>query len=298
MMRFYTVSRYIVGNKYVGRIVCILRSPWDYISPKSFDAINQDILNLIRTQYDRNGTRYFGLGNLNKMKQLNDGGNHIVELIQRDTYLKDKDIRIWTGDSLTSASVYHQIAEIPGLTGIFFIGANGKIGKAVIEMLLSSRPDFKICIYSKYEAIHHPNVSYTYNLEEMFNYEVVLTGKILPAKHWERATKKVPEKPKSRVILDYTVPFIPIALKTYQKIRHIQIGILETSGNTLLKGHFDVCMGHDQHHIYPCHAGCIINMVEGREEHETGDIVLSDAERLWKKAQSFGLRNKTVSIWS
>jgi hypothetical protein len=69
IMRFYTVSRYLVGNKYVGRIVCILRSPWDYMSPKSFDAINQDIVNLIRTQYDLKGTRFFGLGNLNKMKQ-------------------------------------------------------------------------------------------------------------------------------------------------------------------------------------------------------------------------------------
>jgi hypothetical protein len=268
------------------------------MSPKSFDAINQDIVNLIRTQYDLKGTRFFGLGNLNKMKQLNDGGNLIVELIQKDPYLKDKGIRVWTGDSLTSASVYHQIAEIPGLTGIFFIGANGKIGRAVIEMLLKSRPDFKICIYSKYHAMQHPNISYTSNLEEMFNYEVVLTGKILPSKHWERASKKFPEKSKCRVILDYTVPFIPINLKTPQKIRHIQIGILETSGNSLLKGHFDVCMGHDQHHIYPCHAGCILNMVEGRESHETGDIVISDAERLWKKALSYGLRNKTVSICS
>jgi sterol desaturase/sphingolipid hydroxylase (fatty acid hydroxylase superfamily) len=298
MIRSYSVSRYIVENKYVGRIVCILRSPWDYMSPTSYDAINQDIVKLIRTQYDQNGTRYFGLGNLNKMKQLNDGGNEIVKLIQSDSYLKDKEICVWTGDSLTTASVYHQIAEIPAISGIFFIGANGKIGQAVIEMLLSSRADFKICIYSKYQAIRHPNVTYTSNLDDMFNYEVVVTGKILPSKHWERTMKRIPDKSKSRVILDYTVPFIPIALKAQHNIRHIQIGILETSGNALLKGHFDVCMGHDQHHIYPCHAGCILNMVEGRETHETGSINRSDVDRLWKKALSYGLRNKSLSIWS
>jgi hypothetical protein len=63
-----------------------------------------------------------------------------VELIQKDSYQID---------SLTSAFVFHQIAEIPSLSGIFFIGANGKIGQAVIEMLLNSWPDFKICIYSE-----------------------------------------------------------------------------------------------------------------------------------------------------
>lgn len=298
VMRSYSVSRYIVDSKRVGRIVCVLRSPWDYMSPKSYGGINQDIVKLIRDEHDQKGTRFFGLGNLNKMKQLNDGGRVIAELVENDPYLKDKNIRVWTGDSMTSASVYHQIAEIPGINGIFFIGANGKIGQAVIEKLLKTRPDFKVCIYSKYEAIQHPNVTYTANLHDMFSYEVVLAGKILPAKHWEKAMKRIPEQSKSRVILDYTVPFIPIALQPHLNIRHIQIGLLETSGNSLLKGHFDVCMGHDQNHIYPCHAGCILNMMEGRETHETGDINWKDAERLWNKALSYGLRNKSISIWN
>ena len=101
-------------------------------TPYYSTAINQDTVNLICTQHNLKGTRFFGLGNLNKMKQLNDGGNVIVELIQKDSYLKDKGIRVWTGDSLTSASVYNQIAEIPSLTGIFFVGLNGKIGQALI----------------------------------------------------------------------------------------------------------------------------------------------------------------------
>ncbi len=88
-------------------------------------------MNLICTQHNLKGTRFFGLGNLNKMKQLNDGGNLVVKFIQKASYLKDKGIHVWTGDSLTSASVYNQIAWIPSLTGIFFIGAHGKKHNAI-----------------------------------------------------------------------------------------------------------------------------------------------------------------------
>jgi len=264
------------------------------MSPKSYGAMNQEIVQLIRDQYDQYGTRYFGLGNLNKMKQLNDGGNAIVELIESDPYLKDKGVRVWTGDSMTSASVYHQIADIPEINEIFFIGANGKIGNAVIEMLLKSRPTFQVCIYSKHEAIKHPNVTYTTDLTDMFDYEVVISGKILPSRHWNRAFKRSPDVYKTRMILDYTVPFVPITIPPHVDIEHVQIGVLETTGNTLLRGHFDVCMSHDQNQIYPCHAGCILNMVEGREAHETGEIDLKDSERLWNAARGYGLRNKAL----
>ena len=70
---------------------------------------------------------------------------------------------------------------------------------------------------------------------------------------------------------------------------------LESTNKLFLKGAFDVCMSHDQNHIYPCHACCIINTAEKRETNETGEIVVEDVERYWEKALSYGLQNRDIS---
>ena len=299
-MASYTCSRFLVQQQYIGRVICIVRSPWDYMSPKSYSAINRDIIRLMRDQHRKCGTRCFGLGNLNKMKQLNDGGIEIVELVKNDPYLKDKNIRVWTGDTMTTASVYNQIADIPDLNELFFIGANGKVGTAVCQLLLKNRPNIKIRIYSRYHAMQHPNISYTSNLEEIVDYQVVVVGKFYHGHKYVKAFRGSERHHKTRLILDYTVPFFPIDVKKVcPQVRHIQIGLLQmtdtNSTTSFLKGHFDVCMSHDENHIYPCHLGCLLNMVDQRETDETGDINLDDVEVLWKKALHFGLRNRAIN---
>jgi len=290
----YSLSRYVVQNEYVGRIICILRTPIDYMSPKSYRAMNQEIVDLIKNEYKTKGTRKFGLGNLNKMKQLNDGGSVISAMVKEDKFLQDKNIRVWTGDSLTSASVFNQIADIPGLKEVFYIGANGKIGNAVCESLVNKMPDLKIRILSSYEGIDHPRISYTKDMSEIVNYEVIVSGKILPAKKWDKAFASASGKAKTKFILDYTVPFIPIRVRGQSQLQHIQIGLLESTSKTFLKGHFDICMSHDQNHIYPCHAGCIINMVEKRETDETGPVDPLEMRQIWDKAVGYGLRNRSI----
>jgi|EP00566_Odontella_aurita_P008537 sterol desaturase/sphingolipid hydroxylase (fatty acid hydroxylase superfamily) len=295
-IKSYACSRYLVNNQFVGRIICVARSPWDYGSPNSYNDMNDEIVDLIRDQYKKCGTRYFGLGNLNKMKQLNDGGKEVARLIDQDPLLKDK-VRVWTGDTMTSASVYNQIADIPDLDELFYIGANGKIGTVVCQKLFENRPNLKIRIFSRYHGIKHPNVSYCEDLREIIKYKVVLVGKILPSHYYTKAFG-VRGPVATRYLLDYTVPFIPITAATQrrEKIQHIQIGVLKSQPNNhFLKGHYDVCMSHDQNHIYPCHFGCIMNMMEKRETNETGDIDQDDMERLWKKARSFGFGNKEIS---
>jgi hypothetical protein len=54
-------------------------------------------------------------------------------------------------------------------------------------------------------------------------------------------------------------------------------------------------MGTAQNHIYPCHAGCIINMVDKLERDETGEINVEDVVPLWNKALAHGLVNKDLS---
>jgi hypothetical protein len=73
-MHSYRVSRYLVANKYIGRVVCLVRSPLDYVRAQLYSTINKELLETIRREHRRHGTTCFGLGNCNKMKQLNDGG--------------------------------------------------------------------------------------------------------------------------------------------------------------------------------------------------------------------------------
>jgi hypothetical protein len=108
------------------------------------------------------------------MKQLNDGGALISSMVASDPFLKDKNVRIWTGDTMTAASVYNQIIAIPNLQKIFYIGANGKIGNAVCRLLVAK--DIHICIFSKYQGIMHPNITYTQDMKDMRAYKFTLIG--------------------------------------------------------------------------------------------------------------------------
>lgn len=309
-MSAYTCSRYMINEKLIGRVICICRTPIDYIDPKRYATVNKDIVKLIASQYKAYGTKCFGLGNLNKMKQLNDGGQLISDMVKADPYLKDKGVRVWTGDTMTAASVYHQLLDMPGfdtLESIFFIGANGKIGNAVCKQLLETKPNLKIRIYSLSHTLDHPNVSYTSDLAELLNHKIVLVGKQLAPRKFNKAlapsrgasSKKGELTPyKCRWILDYTVPYVPINLTGIPNIEHRQIAVLETSpeSSDFLKGHFDIGFGLEQHQIYPCHAGCIINTVYGRETDEVGEICVKDMMTMWQRGLELGLKNRPLKI--
>lgn len=74
-----------------------------------------------------------------------------------------------------------------------------------------------------------------------------------------------------RYLLDYTVPFMPLRADT-TRIHHVQIGVLAVAEPSLLKGYYDICFGIPQGHIYPCHMGCLINLIDGRTTDETGEV--------------------------
>merc|ERR1712071_522611 len=304
-MSAYTCSRYMINDQLIGRVICICRTPIDYISPKRHSLVNKDIVNLIKSQHKAYGTKCFGLGNLNKMKQVNDGGQLISDMVKADPYLKDKDVHVWTGDTMTAASVYHQLIDLPDfdrLESIFFVGANGKIGNAVCKLLLVNYPKLKITIYSLSHTLDHPNVKYTSDLADLLNHKVVVLGKQLSLKKYAKAlapargasSKKSELTPyKCRIILDYTVPYIPIDLTGFHNIEHHQIAVLETSSD-FLKGHFDIGFGLEQDQIYPCHAGCIINTVYERDTDEVGEVCVKDMMTMWKRGLKLGLRNRPL----
>ncbi|GKZ01390.1 hypothetical protein MPSEU_001089800 [Mayamaea pseudoterrestris] len=289
---FYYCSRFCVANERIARIIVLLRTPYDYITPSRYAGINEEIVKGMREQHQNYGTRYFGLGNLNKMKQLNDGGIDIVNMVKNDPYLCDKKIRVWTGDTMTVASVYHQIADIPNLTEFYYIGAGGKVGTAVCELLVKNYPHLKIKIFSRTPQLKHPNISYSTDLSEMKDFKVVLVGKILSGKMYAKALLPHREV-KTRFILDYTVPALPIDClnKRPENIQHIRVGLLQCTSGNFLRGHYDFCMSHDENHIVPCHFGCLINTVEGRETDEVGDIDQSQVQRMWKLTLARGFEN-------
>lgn len=306
----YTCSRYMINEKLIGRVICICRTPIDYINPKRYSLVNRDIVKLITTEYKKRGTKCFGLGNLNKMKQLNDGGQLISDMVKSDPFLKDKGIRVWTGDTMTAASVYHQLIDLPDfdkLESMFFIGANGKIGNALCTQLLANYPNLKIKIYSLSRTIDHPNVAYTSDLADLLNHKLVLIGKQLPMRKFTKAlapargasSMKSQLTPyKCRLILDYTVPFTPIDLNGFKNIEHHQIAVLDTSPHTseFLKGHFDVGFGLEQNQIYPCHAGCILNTLYERDTDEVGQICVNDMMTMWRLGREQGLKNKVLKF--
>jgi len=293
----YKVSRYLINGSKIGRVICTLRTPIDFMSPKQYPTMNKEIVELIKDSHRESGTRFFGLGNLSKMKQLNEGGETIVKLVKEDSYLKDKNIRIWTGDSLTAASIYNQIIEIPNLSEFFFIGANGKIGVAVCELITKTHPHIKICCFSNYHGMSHPNISYTADLKDMLKYKVVISGKIVPSDKYEKVYKQADASniiSKTRLILDYSVPLIPIKVKGHPEIKHIPIALLQVTNKKFLRGHYDICMGHDQGHIYACHAGCIIRANDESQTDEVGKIKTEEMDKMWKRAIAYGFRNPII----
>jgi hypothetical protein len=136
----------------------------------------------------------------------------------------------------------------------------------------------------------------------MADYQYVVVGKSIDpsllqkALNRRRALSAATSSPFStQYLLDYTVPFLPLQLGG-TAFRHVQIAVLKVSNDEFLRGYYDICMGTSQNHIYPCHAGCILNMISGRETDETGDIALSDIDGIWALALKSGLGNKSLSL--
>jgi saccharopine dehydrogenase-like NADP-dependent oxidoreductase len=175
------------------------------------------------------------------------------------------------------------------LKKVFYIGAGGKIGNAVCKMLV--KKGIQVRIFSKYVGFTHDLVSYTQDITEMQQYKAALIGKLMSPKAYRKVLKNRGPL-ENRYMLDYTVPFMP--LKTHKGVHHVQIGVLKVTNDSFLKGYYETGFGIGQGHIYPCHAGCILNLMMKRETDETGEINLDEIEPMWKEAKAYGLVNKVL----
>ena len=279
-IKYWSMPTYKILKNYKGKIVSLNKTPTSYLLPENKNNINNDILSLIK---EHKNTSYFGLGNLNKNKSLNNCGIDIVNS------LKDTNIKILTGDTMTTATLFHSIISYD-VDNFFFIGGTGKIGKA-LTILLINRKGKKICLYSKSierfneikNEIHidlQENLTLTNNINDIINYSNIIIGKQI-----FEETNIIKQIKTPINIYDYNVPFFHIK---QQNINHIQVGILENKNKEILDGYFDISIGLKQFQLYSCYAGCILGFIDKRKTNEVGEICLDEIDHYWDLGKKYG----------
>ena len=279
---------YKIVEKYKGQIVILNKSPFHYLYFKEYEMINKNIIQLIKKYNIENKTRYFGLGNLNKMKVLNDNGKLIIEQLKQENI---NNVKILTGDTMTVACLYQNLTILKNVYTFYYIGGTGKIGKALTK-LLAEKQLYTICIYSKsrdnYEKLvenilpyFKNKITYSDDLNDIRKYSHAIIGKLL----FEKEIEIIKKTKYLLHLYDYNVPFIPIE---HPKIFHTKIGILENNNQKVLDGYFDINLGLNQKQIYACYAGCLLGFISKRETHEVGDINLDEINHYWELGQKYG----------
>jgi len=279
VIKYWSMPTYKILKNYRGKIVSLNKTPTSYLLPENKNNINNDILSLIKEHKD---TSYFGLGNLNKNKSINNCGIDIVNS------LKDTNIKILTGDTMTTSTLFHSIISYD-VDNFFFIGGTGKIGKA-LTILLINRKRKKICLYSKSierfneikNEIHidlQENLTLTNNINDIINYSNIIIGKQIFEEINIIKQIKTPIN-----IYDYNVPFFNMNQKN---INHIQIGILENKNKDILDGYFDISYGLNQYQLYSCYAGCILGVIDKRKTNEVGEICLDEIDYYWELGKKY-----------
>lgn len=284
----WRMPKYKILQNGIGQVIAIPETPLDYLQGNQKHSINNEIINLIVKTNKHNQTQYFGLGNLNKMKALNDGGIEIAEYI--DYVNPDANIKILTGDTMTTASLYYSLVS-ENIDTIYFIGGTGKIGKALITLLIN-RNRKTICVYSnsqtRFDEIKHtllPELQNHLTLSTDFNDINKFTNIIIGKQLSSEKTKIIERINKQINIYDYNVPYFPII---NSKIRHKQIGILENKNKDVLNGYFDISFGLKQYQLYPCYAGCLLGYIDKRQTNEVGEINLDEVDYYWKLGEKYG----------
>lgn len=283
LQTFGSIYRRFVGGDYTSncftvdkRIICrrsvLSRSPFDYMKPELFPIINKELIDVIHNKYYYHGTKKFALTNMNKNKQLNNCGLDLIKYLP-------KDVLLWTGDSMSCASVYNYLNDNK-INNIFFIGGTGKIGKVVCKML--AKRNIRIMLYStnveranEIVRFNPDYISVTNDFSQIHNYKNIVLGKYMKL-----------ENLRDKNIYDYNVPFIK-----YKDNNHTQIGIIKDT-RQILTGFHESVIGTRENETYACFAGCFINSIINRGTHEVGEIDENDVISVWAHAQSLGFMNR------
>jgi len=282
----YSLPKYIINNSFSGCISSVIYSPYDYFNSNKYNSINNAIFDIIKNGYINNKCCYFGLGNLNKSKALNDNGNIIVDKIENDPITKGK-VKIFTGDTMTAASIFYKLLEY-NVDKIFYIGGTGKIGCAVVQLLI--KQGIKVCLYTKSitraQYIHKlvdysDKLIWSNDLSILDEYNYVIIGKMIDLNIFSNITTE-------KIVFDYNVPFRLINSKN---IIHKQIGIFEVTNRDILHGYYNISCGIDDNHIFSCHLGCIINLILRENDHETGEIDINKIEKKFEVSKKLGFIN-------
>ena len=287
-IKYWNMPTYKILQNYTGKVIALNKTPLDYLDNKQNCIINNNIISLVSSYNKERKTKYFGLGNFNKTKSLNDGGVEIANYF--NTMKMDTEIKILTGDTMTTAALYHSIIS-NNINTYFLIGGTGKIGKALTTLLIN-RKNIIIRLYSsslqRFNEIKNTirielqsNLTLSTDINDIFNYSHVIIGKQL----FNKEINIIKQVTKPLKIYDFCVPCFPIIKPN---IHHIPIGILENKNSNVLNGFFDIPFGLSQNQIYPCYAGCLLGFIDKRQTNEVGEIDLDEVDYYWELGEKNG----------
>ncbi|CAI6012951.1 unnamed protein product [Closterium sp. NIES-65] len=250
----------------------------NYFIPFEKRSINNFIESAILAA-DKQGVKVLALGALNKNESLNGGGKLFLD---RHPNLK---VRLVHGNTLTAAIILREIRE--DATEVFLTGSTSKLGRAIslylalrgvrVLMLTPSRERFEAIRSELPEERQHLLVQVT-QYSQASQCPVWIIGKGMM--WWEQR-----HAPPGTHFHQFVVP--PIAEVrpdcTYGKLAAMRlpddVENLKFCELALPRGH-----------IYACHAGGLVHLLEGWDYHEVGRIDVSRIDPTWDAAMRHGLR--------
>ncbi|GJP55360.1 hypothetical protein CLOM_g14329 [Closterium sp. NIES-68] len=250
----------------------------NYFIPFEKNSINRLIESAI-LDADKQGVKVLALGALNKNESLNGGGKLFLD---RHPDLK---VRIVHGNTLTAAIILREIR--PDTREVFLTGSTSKLGRAIslylalrgvrVLMLTPSRERFEAIRSELPEERQHLLVQVT-QYSQASQCPVWIIGKGMM--WWEQR-----HAPPGTHFHQFVVPPIAEVRRdcTYGKLAAMRlpddVENLKFCELALPRGH-----------IYACHAGGLVHLLEGWDYHEVGRIDVSRIDPTWDAAMRHGLR--------
>eukprot|EP00475_Leptophrys_vorax_P026173 TRINITY_DN3676_c0_g3_i1.p1 TRINITY_DN3676_c0_g3~~TRINITY_DN3676_c0_g3_i1.p1 ORF type:complete len:502 (-),score=20.72 TRINITY_DN3676_c0_g3_i1:400-1869(-) len=248
----------------------------NYFIPFEKPILNYMIENAI-LDADRKGVKVLALGALNKNESLNGGGKLFL---QKHPNLK---VRMVHGNTLTAAIILRELPE--DCTEIFLSGSTSKLGRAIslylalkgvrVLMLTPSKERFELIQGELPEERRHLLVQVE-KYSEASHCKTWVIGKGM--NWWDQR-----HAPAGTHFHQFVVPPISEWRRdcTYGKLAAMRLP--DDIQN------LNCCeLALPRQHVYACHAGGLVHMLEGWDYHEVGRIEVHRIDPTWEAATRLG----------
>lgn len=271
-----------VGRKYLRGFKLdtwvVPRFGLNYFIPFESTSINRMIEGAI-LEADRRGVKVLALGALNKNESLNGGGKLFL---QRNPDLK---VRLVHGNTLTAAIILRELPD--DVAEIFLTGSTSKLGRAIsiylalkgvrVLMLTPSSERFEAIRAELPEEKRHLLVQVT-KYSEASQCKSWVIGKSM--NFWEQY-----HAPAGTHFHQFVVPPVDEIRRdcSYGKLAAMRLP-------NDIENMYSAELALPRQHVYACHAGGLVHMMEGWNYHEVGMIDVTRIDPTWDAAMRLGFR--------